>query len=438
MDRSDWFLGVLMGGVHATFHVYMRLIPPLIPVFALEFSLPLWRLGLFVSLYFAGSTIGLLPMGHLSDAYDRRLLLSAALAVVGVGYVLFSAAPVVGAGLPTLTLAGRSFEGPFLLMGLSMVVAGLGTSAHIPVGVPIVTRNASEDATGSVLGIWGGASKLGDAAAPAVVGVLIVAFAWNDILHWFGLLGLGLAVGLYVALGHDAFDTSPAGEDADAADARSVWRDDRRRYVDPMLGLAAYFAFYNVGVQGVVTFTPTFVTDVYGYTLTLGDVHFAPESFADFALSFLLVAAALARFVGGALVDRYEGRSVLVGSLLLAAVALLAFATLALPPLPMLVVLAVFGMALWGNSPARDALISNLTPAEREGRTFSYLWTVSRAFGALSPVLVGLLADTTGVRTGFGLLSVSTLFAAAAVALLFSDRFYLEAGSGESVAGAEP
>ncbi|MDX1747039.1 MAG: MFS transporter, partial [Halobacteriales archaeon] len=293
MRREDWVLGLLLGGIHFTFHVYLRLIPPLIPVFTLEFSLPLWRLGLFMSLYFAGSTIGLLPMGQLSDAYDRRVLLPVALAIVACGFLLFAASPVIGAGVPTVVIAGEQFAGTFLVMGLGMVVAGLGSSAHIPVGVPLVTRNASPDATGTVLGIWGGASKLGDAAAPAMVGILILAFAWNEILHGFGLLGLVLAVGLYVALGFDRFDTRPGATDTGEPKLDwNPWQGDRRRYVYPLLALAGYFALYNIVVQGVVTFTPTFVTDIYGYTLTLGSLRFAPESFADFALSVLLIAAA--------------------------------------------------------------------------------------------------------------------------------------------------
>ena len=193
-----------------------------------------------------------------------------------------------------------------------------------------------------------------------------------------------------------------------------------------MLVLVGYFAGYNFVVQGVVTFTPTFVTDVYGYTLDLGVVRFAPESFADFALSVLLVAAAISRFVGGVLVDWFEGRSVLVGSLGLATVTLYGLSAANLGPLLLMVVLAVFGAGLWGNSPARDALISDLTPADREGRTFSYLWTASRVFAAISPVMIGLMADTVGIRTGFRYLAVAMLVATAFTALLFSNRVYVD------------
>ena len=434
MRRADWFLGGLMGAVHFTFHVYLRLIPPLIPVFALTFALPLWRLGLFMSLYFTGATLGLLPMGHLSDAYDRRVLLPAALAVVASGFLLFAAAPVIGAGLPTHVLAGESFEGPFLVMGLAMVVAGLGSSAHIPVGVPLITRNASSTSTGTVLGIWGGASKLGDAAAPAAVGVLIAVATWQEVVVVFGVTGVLATVVLFVVLGFDRFETAPPGHTTERAATRDLLAD-RRGYLYPVLALVGYFAMYNVAVQGAVAFTPTFVTDVYAYTLSVGGLRLGPESFADFSLSALLIVAAISRFVGGAAVDRYDGRAVLVGSLVVGAVALWTFAVATLSAPVMLVVLCVFGAGLWGNSPARDTLISDLTPDDHEGRTFSYLFTASRVFGAVSPTFVGFVAGTAGVRQGFTYLAVATAVAAGFAALLFSRRVYAPSRAADGAAG---
>ncbi|MDX1748210.1 MAG: MFS transporter, partial [Halobacteriales archaeon] len=88
-DAHTGALALLVGTIHFSFHLFVRLVPPLIPVLAIALSLPLWKLGLLVSVYFVGSSVGLLPMGVLSDSYDRRLTLSAALAVVGIGYLLF-------------------------------------------------------------------------------------------------------------------------------------------------------------------------------------------------------------------------------------------------------------------------------------------------------------------------------------------------------------
>lgn len=427
MDREHWALAAMMGGIHFLFHLFMRLLPPLIPILTLALAYPLWKLGMLVSAYFVGSSLGLLPMGIFSDRYDRRALLSVALAVVGAGYVLFAFAAELGAGLPTTSVAGHGVDGPFAIMGLAMLVAGVGSSAHVPVGVPLLTDNASEDHRGKVLGVWGGGSKLGDAAAPAIVGVLILVLGWESILLAFGVFGIGASVALYVLLGSSGFETRPPRSQAGAeapTGTTDLLRTDRRRYLYPILALMGYFAAYNVVIQGAITFVPTFIVDVYGYTLDVWSVSFGPESFADFVLSTLLIAAALGRFVGGYFVDQFEHRLVLFGSLVVAAGAMAAFSVLALGPIALVVVLSVFGVAIWGNSPARDSLITDITPAEHGGRTFSYLWTASRVFGALSPALIGLLSETMGIRRSFSILAASTLVAALFVAMLFSDRVY--------------
>jgi len=425
-----------MGGIHFTFHVFVRLIPPFIPVLAVALNYPLWKLGLLVSGYFAGSSLGLLPMGALSDRYDRRFLLSGTLAVVGAGYVLFSFAPALGGGLPGVAVLGYEFDGQFTVMVAAMLVAGLGTSAHIPVGVPLLTANADDRNRGKLLGVWGGGSKLGDAAAPAMVGILILAFEWQAILLGFGLAGVVAAVVLFVVLGFSGFETRPAVQTEEAdGETESVWQTDRRRYLYPILALMGYFAAYNLVVQGTVTFIPVFITDVYGYTARAAGVQFTSESFADFALSALLVGGAVSRFVGGVLVDLYDHRMVLFGSLVVAFVALSGFSVLSLGPFVLVGFLFVFGVGLWGNSPARDSLISVMTPNEHEGRTFSYLWTASRIFGAVSPAVIGVVADSADIRRGFQYLAVATLVAALFVALLFSDRVYrrdVPAGAGAS------
>lgn len=428
MNRRQWGLAALMGGIHFTFHVFMRLVPAFIPVLVVALEYPLWKLGMLVSAYFIGSSIGLLPMGVLSDRYDRRRTLSGALTIVGLGYVLFSLAPQIGEGLPATSLADITLTGPFVVMVTGMLVSGFGTSAHVPVGVPILTANADSEDRGKVLGIWGSGSKFGDAAGPALVGVLILFLGWESILMGFGLLGIASGAALYFVLGASGFDTRPPADRSDNAETGLSWNEllaDRRQYLYPMLALVGYFAAYSVVIQGTVAFIPTFITDVYGYSFQLGSIAFGPESFADFALSVLLIGAGISRFVGGYLVDQYEHRAVLFTTLLVAAGALFIFSIASLNPIALLVVMLIFGAGLWGNSPARDSLVSDLTPDAREGRTFSYLWTASRVFGALSPTIIGFLAGTVGIRQGFSYLAIATLIAALFVGLLFSERVYL-------------
>lgn len=431
MRRQEWILAWVMGTFHIAFHFFMRIVPPLIPILALELEMPLWMLGLLVSLFFAGSTVGLLPAGILADTYDRRGILTAGLLLVCLSYLGFGSVAKLGAFQWMVSTGGVTINGTFLVMSIAMLLAGLGTSVHIPSGVPIIVENAREENKGKVLGIWGGTSKIGDAATPAVIGVLIVAFGWGDIVIAFAIIGVMLSIILFVVLGLEQFRTLPpvaSGESARGNGDNEFWQTDRRAYLFPMVILVLYFAGYQIVVQGVVTFTPTFVTQVYDYSFTMAGVYFAPESFADFALSTLLIAGALSRFGAGWLVDLFDYRIVMVVFLAFAAVTLAILSFASLGPVALLVILAIFGGTLWGNTPARDALISDISPSGREGRTFSYLWTASRGFGALAPVLLGYVADTAGIRQGFSYLVGGVLIAVLAISLLFSERLYSKVG----------
>jgi MFS family permease len=78
------------------------------------------------------------------------------------------------------------------------------------------------------------------------------------------------------------------------------------------------------------------------------------------------------------------------------------------------------GISFWGISPARDSLLSNITPPEREGRTFGYVWTGIFIFSSFSPIIIGYIGDTLGLRFGFQILAVLTLLSILPILFLFS------------------
>ena len=192
-----------------------------------------------------------------------------------------------------------------------------------------------------------------------------------------------------------------------------------------------------VVTQGVNTFVPAFIVDVYSYSFAYFGVDLAPESFANFYFSALLLTAAAVQLATGTLTDRYDNRKVLVGFLLVTTAALVVLSAVTLSPLPLLIVLLVVGGGLWGLNPARDALVSDITPPEREGRTFGYLWTAAQVIGAGSPVFVGFLAGVTGIQDSFMFLAGATFVSALAVGLLFSDRVYRSADAQDAAGAAD-
>ena len=440
MDRGERFFAVTMSGVHGVDHLLKRLFPPLVPLWAVAFGFPLWKLGLILGVRSFGSAVGQAPIGHLADRYDRRYMLPAGIALIGIGIAAFAVVPLIPSLAFEVALAGFTIESRFAFMLVAMFAAGVGSSAVHPAGYPLIIANISEDDRGKVLGMWGSAAKFGDGLAPAFVGILLIVIGWSEIIIGFGALAVIYALFLAGVLG--TFETRPAENGPQDAvdgttDASVDGGLDRRIYLYPILAVFVYFVIQIAATAGVTAFLPQFITAEYGYTFSSGGFSFTAESTASFYFSALLLVAGVAQLGTGALADRYDVRVILLGYLAVGSGLLAFFALVPLGPVALIGVLALLGVTLWGLNPLRDALISNITPPGREGRTFGYLWTGALLVASGAPAVVGYVGDLVGLRFAFAVLSGVILVSAAPVLLLLSDRVYVEAGAAEAGTGAD-
>lgn len=395
----------------------------MIPVWALAFGYPLWQLGLLAGAFSLGSGLGQTPSGILSDRYDRRYLLPAGLSLVGTSYVVFALIPGLGLADTTVAAGRTATSLEFLLMLGTVFVGGTGTSVLHPAGYPLLSENVDPSRKGRALGVFGSASKFGDALAPAMVGALLLVLAWPAVLGLIGSLGIVYAFVLFVALG--AYETRPPRRQAGEAEpAVDVWSGDRRLFVYPIFAIFLYFSVRMIAAGGVNVFIPEFITSVYGFSLNVLGVEVTPASVASFYYAALLVTAGFTQLGTGALVDRYDHRKLLLAFLGMATVFLVLLATTILSPALLFLVLLGLGGSMWGLNPARDSLISEITPAEREGRTFGYLWTGALVIGSASPVIVGYIGEIAGLQQAFALLAGVTVLSAVPIALLLSPRVY--------------
>jgi MFS family permease len=406
-------------------HLLKRVFPPLVPVWAVAFGFPLWKLGALLGALTLGSALGQAPVGHLSDRYDRRYILPIGIGLMGSCFVVFPAIPRVAFLAVEFTVVGTAVTGHLLGMLTTLFVVGLGSSTLHPAGIPLISQNVPSGRKGGVFGMWGSARAFGDGTAPALVGVGLLVADWVWILWAFGAAGLLYAVYLFVTLGD--FETRPASQmTTDADESVSPWSQDRRRYVYPMLAVFAAFVLQLVATSGVLVFLPEFITSQYGYTFSVAGFAVTPESTASFYYSALLLTAGVVQIGTGRLVDRYDHRTVLVGFLVAGACVLVVLVEVAFSPLGLFAVLLLLGATLWGFYPARDALISDIAPDDHEGRTFGYLWTGALVASALSPAVVGAIGDVAGLRQAFSIIAALVVVSTIPVALLLSDRVYVE------------
>lgn len=418
---------LLISSSHFTQHVFYRIISPLIPVLVVVLEYPLWQLGLLITLYSLGMGLSQAPLGILSDRIDRRYLLPTGLAIASAAYILFAFAPSLGTLLPAVTLLGYTFEGGFLVMSLAMVVVGIGLAVVHPAGYPMITDNVDTDNKGKVLGVFGASSKFGDAATPALIAGLLLILAWEQIILLFGIGGVIYGIGLYVALRTDEYETMPSGQRNETTDESSdgVRDRDRRSFFYPITIIYLFFVSSGLTSRGLNAFLPAFLVAVYAYSFELMGVHVGAESVASIYFALMLIAGGVIQLYFGGLLNRYDSRLILIGCTTVATVGLIALAAVDFAPLALAGIIVILGAGLYGVNPARDALISDLTPPEYEGRMFGYIFTATSLVGAAFPTIIGYLLEVVGMRQGFLVLAVGTILAGCCIALLYSDWVYV-------------
>lgn len=392
---------LVLSAAHGMQHFFGQVFPPLIPLLATDLALPLWKLGMVVTLWALANGLTQAPVGHLADRYDRRFILPSGLAVVALGYLVVAAATVAGPALPSVTVLGATWTGTLLAVTLGMVIAGIGRGFTHPSGYPLLSANVAAGAKGKALGRWGSAAKAGDAVGPAFVGIAILLLPWEGVFAAVAGVALLAAAALFLYMTRSRLDTVPPGEDG-PADGPVDWR--------PLVLVLLAMVLGGFAVLGIRTYLPTFITEVYPFALDLG-VRLGPESVASLYFSVALLSGAVAIIHIGRLADRYPPELLMVGLYGGAAVALTALAVAPLTPVTLLLVAAVIGALLFSTSPPRDAIISRAAPGSREGRVFGYFWTALLIITATFPVLIGALGDAVGIRQGFAYLGVGPVLA---------------------------
>ena len=272
--------------------------------------------------------------------------------------------------------------------------------------------------------MWNSAAKFGDGLGPAVLGILLLYMDWPLIFIFFGLVHILYAIFLFAALGN--YDTSPPIFSEDVAlGSSNVWKSDPRVYTYPLIAVLAFISIKGVGDDGLGTFIPTFIVELYGYTFEIFGTVITSTSTASLYYAATLLSAAFFSLWCGQLVDKYDPRTVLIVFAIIGVVPIFALAFVDLSPMALLLILMLLGASIWGAAPARDALISAIAPPEMEGRTFAYLWTGALLFGSASPIIVGYVGDIGGLRTAFAIIAVFIALSALPLFLLYSKNIYL-------------
>ena len=299
-----------------------------------------------------------IPMGVLTDRYGGR--------IVFAGLLAFSALPAV--------LFGYA-DGYASLIGVGFLLGVAGSS--FAVGVPFVAGWYRKERQGFALGVYG----MGN------VGTAIAFFGAPAIVNHWGRPALGWVTAIALLVGAWFFFAFARNAPRSGAQTRyrEVLRSGWRLY------RLAFFYFITFGGFVAMAFLlPTVLQDWFDYS----------KGEASARAAGFIIAATLARPVGGWLADRVGAYPVLV--LVFAGIAIDAAVLAAIASEPRIVPVTITCLTLGAFLGAGNGAVFKLVPTEfpnDAGAAAGIVGAAGGLGGFFPPVFVGLLKDAEGTYT---------------------------------------
>jgi FSR family fosmidomycin resistance protein-like MFS transporter len=313
--------------------------------------------------------------GHISDRRSLAWLMPLGPALAGLGVALAGIAPSYG-----LTFA-------------AIVLSGVGVAAFHPEGSRFANYvSGARRASGMSLFSVGG--NVGFALGPVLVTPLMLAFGLHGTLFVLIPTWLMSLVLLHELPRLRGFRTDVVAGRVKRGDQHEAW--------GPFGLLAAVIALRSFVYFGLVTFIPLYF---------IHDLH-AGKALGNAALSAMLLGGAVGTLIGGALADRFGRTAVLTGSMVLLPPLIVGF--LLSGPGSAVVFAALAGAATIATFAVTIVMGQEYLPG-RIGMAAGVTIGLSIGLGGLGAPLLGVLADTHGLRSVF-----ETIAALPLVALVLS------------------
>jgi NNP family nitrate/nitrite transporter-like MFS transporter len=320
-----------------------------------------------------------IPLGYLTDRRGGRLVFTFLLAFAAVPAVLFGYA-----------------DGYAALIGVGFLLGIAGAS--FAVGVPFVAGWYGRERQGFALGVYG-MGNIGTAVA--FFGAPPISNHWGrSTVGWITAGGLLVGAAVFWLLARDAPATGTPARYGDVL--RSGWR----------LYRLAFFYFITFGGFVAMGFLlPTLLQDWFDYS----------KGGAGARAAGFIIAATIARPVGGWFADRVGAFPVLV--LTFAGIAVDAAVLAAVAPTPRIVPITIACLTLGVFLGAGSGAVFKLVPGEfpeNPGAAAGVVGAAGGLGGFFPPIYVGLMTDAEGTYTyGFvGLLVFVAVSLALAVWLI--------------------
>ncbi len=387
--RTAPFILIALSGGHGIFHWFTQSFFVMLPAVVAAFGLSGLQVGAISTTREVVSGVIALPGGVVTDMLRRHwgLVLAGCMALFGVGWLIMGISPVY----------------PVLLLGMG-VVAMAASMWHLPATAALSYQFAHR--RGSALSFHGVGGNIGDVLGPALTGGLLLVLSWRGILSIYAVVPLLLTFVVFWAFR----DIGRTGTQTTAPTSFQEQMDQTRLSFKEHPRLWGIMTVAGLRGMANVAFLP-FLALYLGLETQLG----MSKPSLGLHIALLVGVGIVSTPVMGYLSDRLGRKIVLVPGMLG-----LAVLTALLVPfgegIGLIVVIALLGIFLFSDQPI---LTAGALDVIGEGVVASTLgvFSFSRfALAAASPLIAGILFDSSGIEATF--LYIAGLYVVATVILM--------------------
>jgi MFS family permease len=377
-------LGLISTG-HFMSHFYGLTLPPLFPFLKDAFDVSYTELGIMMALMGGATAVSQVPVGFLVDRLGARLVLTAGLIIISLGFGLIGFAPSFGVVLVLVTLAA------------------VGNSVFHPADYAILNSSITPSRMGRAFSVHTFSGHLGTAAAPATMILLAAAFGWRTAMVAAGVFGLLVMAALatqWNSLHEDAVPKTKKKGDASAPSSEPAGL--ALLFSKPILLFFLFFATLSFTSTAIQAFSVS----------ALVTLHDMPVATASAALTAYLLCSAGGILVGGEISDRTTRHTLIAaGAFILTAFLCLVIAWVSLPLLPLVLAMVAMGLGQGIIRPMRDMMLRATVPAGSVGKVFGFVSAGIAAGSAIAPIPLGWLLDTGRPQWVFYLIAIFMMIA---------------------------
>jgi MFS transporter, FSR family, fosmidomycin resistance protein len=366
-SRRDWTVIGLVSYPHMFSHIYGMVLPPLLTVLKGEFDVSYTQLGILISVFGVASGLGQTPVGFLVDRWGARPVL------------------VIGTAIEGLAILGIGLSDSYWQLLVLYTVAGVFNSVYHPADYAILAAQVAKKRLGRAIGVHSFVGNLGWAITPMFMAGVTAIWGWRAAFIAIGALGL-----LFVPVLLARWSLIANIADANAAAKRKAAPDTSAKagiallLSTPILMCFAFYVLQGMGFGGMRSF----------FIAATAAAHGTPFDVANYALSGMMLFAAIGILAGGWLAD-LSGKTfpIAVGSLTIAGVGVALVGAFALPGFALVAILSLTGFTQGVFNPVRDLMVRSITPDGQMGKVMGFVSSGMNLSSGIVPLVYGWLMD---------------------------------------------